>query len=145
MESERSTPSQINELKALTMPRVWPISGGALFRHQIVVTLASLYPLSSWSGGRRSIYLIVSPCSLLGILRRNNGFVWLRLDKHGRRSWLNNEKILTYDFSLTMPPRRLLALCHRLETLHDAADRRRHRHAGTGAQGIRLRSGEGRP
>ena len=28
------------------MPRVWPISGGALFRHQIVVTLASLYPLS---------------------------------------------------------------------------------------------------
>ncbi len=37
MESERSTPSQINELKALTMPRVWPISGGTLFRHQIVV------------------------------------------------------------------------------------------------------------
>ena len=42
-------------------------------------------------------------------------------------------------------PRRLLALYHRLETLHDDADRRRHRHAGTGAQGIRLRSGEGRP
>ena len=60
MESERSTPSQINELKALTMPRVWPISGGALFRHQIVVTLASLYPLSSWSGGRRSVDTLVS-------------------------------------------------------------------------------------
>ncbi len=30
-------------------------------------------------------------------------FVWLRPDKRGRRSWLNNEKILTYDFSLTMP------------------------------------------
>ena len=60
MESERSTPSQINELKALTMPRVWPISGGALFRHQIVVALASLYPLSSWSGGRRSVDTLVS-------------------------------------------------------------------------------------
>ena len=60
MESERSTPSQINELKARTMPRVWPISGGALFRHQIVVTLASLYPLSSWSGGRRSVDTLVS-------------------------------------------------------------------------------------
>ena len=60
MESERSTPSQINELKALTMPRVWPISGGALFRHQIVVTLASLYPLSSWSGGRRAVDTLVS-------------------------------------------------------------------------------------
>ena len=42
------------------MPRVWPISGGALFRHQIVVTLASLYPLSSWSGGRRSVDTLVS-------------------------------------------------------------------------------------
>ena len=28
------------------MPRVWPISGGALFRHQIVVTLASWRPLN---------------------------------------------------------------------------------------------------
>ena len=59
MESERSTPSHINELKALTMPRVWPISGGTLFRHQIVVTLASWYPLSSWSGGRRSVDTLV--------------------------------------------------------------------------------------
>ncbi len=42
------------------MPRIWPISGGALFRHQIVVTLASLYPLSSWSGGRRSVDTLVS-------------------------------------------------------------------------------------
>ena len=33
-------------------------------------------------------------------------FVWLRPDKHGRRSWLNNEKILTYDFTLIVwtPP-----------------------------------------
>ncbi len=30
-------------------------------------------------------------------------FVQIRPDKHGRRRWLNNEKILTYDFSLTMP------------------------------------------
>ena len=59
MESERSAPSQINELDARTMPRVWPISGGTLFRHQIVVTLASLYPLSSWSGGRRSVDTLV--------------------------------------------------------------------------------------
>ena len=40
MESGRSAPSQTNELDARTMPRVWPISGGTLFRHQIVVTLA---------------------------------------------------------------------------------------------------------
>ena len=45
MESERSTPSQRIELDARTLPRVWPISGGALFRHQIVVTLASWRPL----------------------------------------------------------------------------------------------------
>ena len=70
MESERSTPSQINELKALTMPRVWPISGGALFRHQIVVTLASLYPLSSWSGGRRSVVP-----SINSVRRRNPGIL----------------------------------------------------------------------
>ncbi len=44
----------------------------ALFRHQIVVTLASLYPLSSWSGGRRSVDTLVSEqcpgdaCCLIG-------------------------------------------------------------------------------
>ena len=39
-------------------------------------------------------------------------------------------------------PRRLLALYHRLERLRDDADRRRYQHAGTGAQGIRLRPGK---
>ena len=61
MESERSAPSQTKELDARTMPRVWPISGGALFRHQIVVTLASWrppYPI--WSGVRRSVDTLVS-------------------------------------------------------------------------------------
>ena len=36
-------------------------------------------------------------------------------------------------------PRRLLALHHRLEAVHDHAGRRRHRHAAAGAHGIRLR------
>ena len=45
------------------MPRVWPISGGTLFRHRIVVTLASWTPLSGWSGGRRSVDTFVpEPC-----------------------------------------------------------------------------------
>ncbi len=30
------------------MPRVWPISGGTLFRHQIVVTLAIRCRFASW-------------------------------------------------------------------------------------------------
>ncbi len=60
MESGRSTPSQINELDARTMPRVWPISGGALFRHQIVVTLAIWRPLPSWLGGRRLVDALVA-------------------------------------------------------------------------------------
>ena len=34
-----STPSQSNELEALTAPRVWPIPV-ALFRHHIIITLA---------------------------------------------------------------------------------------------------------
>jgi hypothetical protein len=34
-----STPSQTNELKARTMPRVWPIPV-TLFRHHIIITLA---------------------------------------------------------------------------------------------------------
>ncbi len=55
MESERSTPSQIIELEARTMPRVWPISGGTLFRHQIVVTLASWCRLASWLCRRRLV------------------------------------------------------------------------------------------
>jgi len=59
MESGRSTPSQTNELDARTMPRVWPISDGALFRHQIVVTLASWHPLSCWLGGRRLVDTLV--------------------------------------------------------------------------------------
>ena len=60
MESERSTPSQTNELDARTMPRVWPISGGTLFRHQIVVTLAIWCPLAGWSGGRRLVDTLVA-------------------------------------------------------------------------------------
>ena len=40
----------------------------------------------------------------------NTCFVWFRPDKNGRRIWLNNEKIITYDFSLTMPLRRLNSL-----------------------------------
>ena len=59
MDSERSAPSQINGLDARTMPRVRPISGVTLFRHQIVVTLASWCPLSSWSGGPRSVDTLV--------------------------------------------------------------------------------------
>ena len=34
-----STPSQSNELKARTLPRVWPIPV-TLFRHHIIITLA---------------------------------------------------------------------------------------------------------
>jgi hypothetical protein len=60
MESERSAPSQTNELDARTTPRVWPISGVTLFRHQIVVTLASWYALSSWSGARRFVDTLVA-------------------------------------------------------------------------------------
>jgi len=60
MESGRSAPSQTNELDARTMPRVWPISGGTLFRHQIVVTLAIWYPLSSRSGGHGLVDTLVA-------------------------------------------------------------------------------------
>ncbi len=59
MESGRSAPSQTHELDARTTPRVWPISGVTLFRHQIVVTLASWRPLSSWLGGRRFVDTLV--------------------------------------------------------------------------------------
>ena len=45
-----------------------------------------------------------SLCPFWGFQGSKPCFVWLRPDKHGRRSWLNNKKILTYDFSLTMPP-----------------------------------------
>ncbi len=59
MESGRSTPSQSNELEARTMSRVWPISGGTLFRHQIVVTLASWYRLAGWLCRRRLVDTLV--------------------------------------------------------------------------------------
>ena len=60
MESERSTPSQSTELDARTTPRVWPISGGTLFRHQITVTLASWYRLTSWLCRRRLVDTLVA-------------------------------------------------------------------------------------
>ena len=41
-------------------------------------------------------------------------------------------------FYLSHDPRRLLALHHRLEAVHDHEGRRRHRHPGAGAHGIRV-------
>ena len=52
-------------------------------------------------------------------------FTYLKVDRLGL--------VLSLDH-----PRRLLALHHRLEALHDHEGRGRHRHAGDGAQGIRL-------
>ena len=43
------------------------------------------------------------PVPFWGFQGAKTTFVQLRPDKHRRRRWLNNKKILTYDFSLTMP------------------------------------------
>ena len=61
MESERSTPSQTNELDARTMPRVWPISGGSPVspsNRRYPRKLAPAYPI--WSSVRRSVDTLVS-------------------------------------------------------------------------------------
>ncbi len=54
------------------------------------------------------------PVPFWGFQGAKTGFVWLRPDKHRRRRWLNNEKILTYDFSLTMPGRRCCESVYRV-------------------------------
>ena len=115
---------------------VTPRAGGALHRHHRLFRIGS-NGLPPAQGPR--------PDHQPG-LHRDEGSQRVHRQDHPAERDVADRLHLSEDHRLGVDvpvdhPRRLLALHHRLEAVHDDEGGGRHRHAGTGAGGLRLRPG----